>query len=221
MDRLSGPALESAIERLLAVKAAVAVVEHMPAIDSLTPGERETLQGFKAEPRRESWLLGRSALKIVMRGSNDGPDTTLVRFPHRAYSLAHTAGLAAAVRVREPAVLGVGIDIERPSRQPQMRAAHFFLTETERSWVDTQLEGRRPACLLRLWTVKEALYKANPENASTVLAEYQLDEPGAESARARIVMESSVFLFQYVTCTFEDAVVSVAVATGGSQCQKS
>ena len=42
----------------------------------------------------------------------------------------------------------------------------------------------RPRELLRLWTVKEALFKANPGNRDTMLGQYLLADPSALAGSA-------------------------------------
>jgi hypothetical protein len=43
---------------------------------------------------------------------------------------------------------------------------------------------------LRLWTTKEALFKANAANEGTLLTHYVLDEPGAATGTARWTAEA-------------------------------
>ena len=50
----------------------------------------------------------------------------------------------------------------------------------ERAWLDTLPSERRDAELLRLWTAKEALYKADPTQGESIVAEYVLASPGDE-----------------------------------------
>lgn len=79
-----------------------------------------------------------------------------VHGPHR--SLSHTSGLAVAVAARQP----VGVDIE--VRQPSERGRRFFVRPDD-----------TPADLLHVWTVKEATFKADPDNAGRILRDYRLD----------------------------------------------
>src|SRR5688500_8593893 len=76
---------------------------------------------------------------------------------------------------------GVGVDIET-GRRPPPRMARFFLTRKERRC----LGQPSPEQLLRLWTVKEALFKADPLNHRRVLADYALDDPLADAGCARV-----------------------------------
>ncbi len=146
--------------------------------------------------RRRDWLLGRGALKALLGGA----DTAALSFPHRSLSLTHAGGLAVAAQVRDvAAVAGTGVDYE--SRRPtDRRTARFFLHERE----ETGCED-----LLRLWTVKEALFKATPENEHAVLLDYHLDDPLVLAGEA---VGSAGQRFRYASTYVEDGWVTVAVS---------
>jgi acyl carrier protein len=61
--------------------------------------------------------------------------------------------------------------------------ARFFLGPEEQDWLGRLPERDRNREQLRLWTVKEALFKADPDNHSTVLLDYRVD-PAARSGGA-------------------------------------
>jgi hypothetical protein len=129
----------------------------------LTAGE---LAAAPDGPRRHDWLLGRAALKAHGIG-----DTSTVAFPNRCLSLTHSAGVAVAARC-DGDQAGVGVDLEG-WRTIDPRTARFFLKPNEQG------------DLLRLWTVKEALFKATPANAGAVLVDYEVDDPLAMEGTAR------------------------------------
>lgn len=129
---------------------------------TLTLAERALMPAGR---RRHDWLLGRAALK-----GQGVADTSAVTFPDRRLSLTHAAGVAVAARC-EGRQAGVGVDFEG-WRAIDERAARFFLQPHERG------------DLLRLWTVKEALFKATPANAGAVLVDYALDDPLAHEGAA-------------------------------------
>lgn len=128
----------------------------------LTPGERAALDRLKAERRRESWLRGRAALKALL----GDVDTTALSFPHPEISLTHTEDVAVAVACE--GARGVGVDLE--VRPPSERAARRFLSEAE-------FAGTSPDDWLRLWTVKEARFKADLRNKGRTILEYGIDDP--------------------------------------------
>ena len=137
------------------VELAVATV---PApVATLTPAERARLPDG---PRRHDWLLGRTALKAHGIG-----DTSSVAFPNRCLSLTHSAGTAVAARCDGDQV-GLGVDLEG-WRTIDPRAARFFLRPDEKG------------DLLRLWTVKEALFKATPDNAGVAFLDYAVADSHA------------------------------------------
>ena len=50
-------------------------------------------------------------------------------------------------------------------------------TEREQAWLRAEKTERWPLHLLRLWCVKEAVFKANPDNAGRSLADHTLANP--------------------------------------------
>lgn len=130
----------------------------------LAPGERARLPDGL---RRHDWLLGRAALKALL-----GPlDTSSVVFPNRSLSLTHSAGVAVAARCDGPQA-GLGVDLEG-WRAIEPGTARFYL------WPHEQGD------LLRLWTVKEALFKATPANDGAVFLDYEVDDPHALEGTAQ------------------------------------
>lgn len=66
---------------------------------------------------------------------------------------------------------GIGIDYEPWRESADLRTSRFFLRPAEQACA---LDGRS---LLRLWTVKEALFKATPDNGDAVLVDYRITDP--------------------------------------------
>lgn len=157
----------------------------MPAA-TLTAGE---LAVRPDGPRRQDWLLGRAALKAHGIG-----DTSTVVFPNRCLSLTHSAGVAVAARC-DGDQAGVGVDLEA-WRTIDPRAARFFLGPDERG------------DLLRLWTVKEALYKATPANAGAVLVDYRIDDPCALEGTAQ---DRNGRIFEYLSRRRPEGWLTIAV----------
>jgi len=105
------------------------------------------------------------------------PMTTPV-WPCPYASLTHCGDVAVAVAVplgRPADGVGVDLEFERPIRSGFARmicAAH------ELAWLDTLPPEARAAEVLRLWTVKEALYKADLAQGDAIVAHYAVAEPG-------------------------------------------
>lgn len=161
----------------------------------LTGGERRQLPDAGSR-RRQDWLLGRAALKQVVEGG----DTSLVCFPHRCLSLTHAAGVAVAGRT-DGDQAGVGVDYEGP-HATDPRIAPLFLVERERE------AAAGPDDLLRLWTVKEALFKATPDNEGATFLDYELVEPAALAGEAE---DGTGRRFRYVSGGLWGGRLTVAV----------
>lgn len=150
----------------------------------LSPGERAAWGALPpAGRRRADWLRGRAALKLLLAGA----DTCDVAFPHPGVSLTHSGELAVAAGAGGQ--LGFGVDFEA-AHAVDARAARFFLHPHERA------EGGE---LLRLWTVKEALYKATPDNGGGGLLDYELADHeapvgSATDGRGRVFRYASGWL---------------------------
>jgi 4'-phosphopantetheinyl transferase EntD len=178
----------------------------------MTPGEAAQLASLSGERRRRLWFTGRRALRRALGVCGQPVDTSMYGFPNPIASLSHSAEFAvAAVLVGDAAeVVGVGVDVELDC-SPDPRTASFFLTDRERAWLETVPSERRADSLVRLWTVKEALFKADPDNASTVLRDYAVHDPAAHNGRATR-MGARGPEFCYVSLAFPRGTVSVAVA---------
>lgn len=182
MIPLDVPALERAIRGNLGLDLRLAVAAQPLPARRLSPRERSRAARLATAGRRIEWLTGRAALKRLLARIGKKADAAEILFPNSCYSLTHSGGIAVAAGVARAGPLGVGVDLElRPGMDP--RTARFFLTPYERSCVE-----RAGICqtteLLRLWTIKEAVYKADPENRDRVLADYGLPEPARACGRA-------------------------------------
>jgi acyl carrier protein len=141
----------------------------------------------------------RSALGLL------GPPADRYAFPHPRVSLSHTTATAAAAVAIGPAA-GIGVDVERP-RPADPRTARFFLRPREQAWL-----GRHPDRAvehLRLWTVKEALFKADLANADRTLRDFATDDP---AARTGLAAGPDGGRFVYTTVRRADLILSVATA---------
>jgi 4'-phosphopantetheinyl transferase EntD len=172
----------------------------------LTPGEQATLSGFTAPARRESWLRGRAALKRLLQTLGESEDTSALRFPHPRLSLSHSESWAIAVGTGSPKIQGIGVDLEIKAA-PKPEIARRFLNPAELVWLRRLDEGEGPRLLHRIWTVKEATFKADPENAQASLREYGLADPGYAAGKAR----RGPRIFYYAAFEVPRGFLSVAV----------
>ncbi|HJV08575.1 MAG TPA: hypothetical protein VJ653_02815 [Acidimicrobiales bacterium] len=168
---------------------ALAVATTPAPLSTLTPGERAQLPHG---PRRHDWLLGRAALKAAGAG-----DTSLLAFPNRCLSLTHAAGVAVAARC-DGDQAGVGVDLEA-WRTIDPQSAPLYLRPGE--------DGD----LLRLWTVKEALFKATPANAGVALVDYEVEDPLAYEG---VAADRHGRTFEYQSRRRPEGWLTVAVCVG-------
>jgi phosphopantetheinyl transferase (holo-ACP synthase) len=151
---------------------------------ALSLSEQKRFQTLDDTARAESWLLGRAALKNLRSQLDGCTDIDSLNFPNARFSLSHSADVALAVAEPSGCLEGIGIDLEVDARI-QPAAARFFLTDDEQQWLQSQPSERWSHHLLRLWCVKEAVFKANPENAGKLLADHELEHPTDAKGAAR------------------------------------
>jgi acyl carrier protein len=140
-----------------------------------------------------------------------GPDARLAprefAVPHPHLSISHTDREGAAAAALGPAT-GTGVDLER-LRPTDPRTAHFFLQPEEAAW----LRNASPygTAHVRLWTVKEALFKADLRNATTMLRDYVIDDPAAGTGLASGPCGAR---YAYTSIQRRDTILTVAVHIG-------
>ncbi len=136
--------------------------------------------------RAEHHRQGRTALREVLAELGDPRDPFSIAFPQPRLSVSHSAAIAVAVGSRCRENLGLGVDLEFARPFPPS-AARFFLDPGELRDLARSDPGT-PDLLLELWTAKEAVFKADPGNRTTMLRDYHLaalrpgDPPGHGSA---------------------------------------
>ncbi len=170
----------------------LAVATAPVTVEELTPGELARLPDGL---RRHDWLLGRAALKAVLGIA----DTSVVAFPNRSVSLTHSGGVAVAARCDGPQA-GLGVDLEG-WQTIDPRTARLYLHAHEQG------------DLLRLWTVKEALFKATPDNDAAVFLDYEVDDPHALTGRARDRLGRT---FEYVSTSRPEGWLTLAASFEGT-----
>ncbi|MCP5245549.1 MAG: 4'-phosphopantetheinyl transferase superfamily protein [Burkholderiales bacterium] len=137
-------------------------------------------------------------------------DATRIVMPHARYSLTHCLNTVAAVANPFKHALGIGIDLEY-GRSMDPRAARFFLTHKEQRIVDTLDTVQRQ--LLRLWTVKEAIYKADLNNHCNFwFFDYETQNPGALTGIATKVNCPGKKKFRYASMPYQDGFLTIAIA---------
>ncbi len=141
----------------------------------LNAAEHAELERFETEARRRDWRRGRLALKSVLRSLDRSDDTSGIHLPVPQLSLTHSDEAAIAVGTPQLEAL-VGIDVEVP-RRVNARMALWFLNEPELDWLGKRNVSVRAHDLVRLWTVKEAVFKCHPANRGLVMTDFTIAEP--------------------------------------------
>jgi len=182
-----GAALANAIvvlaQEMRRLRIVTAVATIGCASPSLSPGEETRYRGLGSKSRRETWLAGRAAIKAGRERLGLDTDTSALRFPDACTSLTHAGGYAVAVTAPRGALHGIGIDLEA-WRSTAAGITRFFLTDAERDWIEGLPPDRQERDRIRLWTVKEAVFKAQPDNHGMILTQFALDDPSAERGAA-------------------------------------
>jgi hypothetical protein len=181
----------------------------------LSDGEAAQLTGLSSPTRRRTWLTARRALHSALAAAGLPEDTSTYAFPHRCASLSYADECAVAVAVEHRDVLGVGVDVEN-SPGPAPETAPLFLVEHEQQTLTAVPASRQRAELLRMWTVKEALYKADPANAGIDLRRYTVDRPLAHHGVARRAGSGGP-AFRYLTLDLPRSILTVAVLLSGER----
>ena len=176
-------------------------------VHALSAGERTVAERLSKRARVE-FLRGRAAQKSALAALGLDTDTSLVRMPHRNHSLTHAGDIAVSAFTNAERVLGIGVDFE-PHANVSADRARFFLTQHElQTWPDV-LQPHHAPDLLRLWTVKEALYKATADNDALTVRDYTVNEPWAWNGAAALAGRPDVAL-RYVTAVARGGYLTVA-----------
>lgn len=118
--------LQEQLSDELGVTLTAVIATEPVSTESLLASELLQLQPIHSAKRIESWLLGRAALKKLLRNLGWDTDTSQLSFPHSSLSLSHTANAAIAVCVQDDRISGVGVDVER-KRDMNPKSGRFFL----------------------------------------------------------------------------------------------
>jgi 4'-phosphopantetheinyl transferase EntD len=180
---LEPAALECRLSEDLGIRCSVAVADKPAPLSSLSPAERRRVAALGSSSRADSYRLGRAACKALLARLGENPAIDELVFPHNRFSLTHSGGVAIAFAIGGESPAGAGIDFETcPGISDQ--AERFYLLQHERRWLRLPSRPRVADERLRLWTVKEALFKADLDNSGTVLSDYATADPSAASGWA-------------------------------------
>lgn len=200
---LNAQDIEYRFSGLLALPIKVAVFTAQDSLPALTDAELAKFATLTNDRARQSWCAGRSALKLLLQHAQQPVDTCALRFPNAHYSLSHSRGTAIAVLSTSANGIGIDLEFDR-SINPGIRK--FFLNEQELR--HETAHALTDDDLLRLWTVKEAIYKSDLQNKEQLLARYTVASLNSQSGTAR----RGNFQFNYASIRQGGAWISIAVA---------
>ncbi len=194
--------LEQQWQAWLGIPLLVSIANQAFPVESLTSGEFAFYQSLPAS-RQDSWLRGRGAAKAVMGRLGVSTDTSRISWPNSFLSLSHSGCLAIAVGSLSK-VRGIGVDLEM-NRPIPSRAFKYYLQPKETLAVYSERDS------LRLWTVKEALFKSDPENLDRLLFHYETRDATQSRGQAQSLLARESCLWQYASTDLDFGYITLAL----------
>ncbi len=151
---------------------------------------------------------GPDALARALEAAGRATDS-VAGWPCPYASLTHAGSVAIAVALPVGALAeGLGVDLEI-DRTIKRGLARLVCSAREQAWIDDLPDFLQSTELLRLWTAKEALYKADPAQGDAIVAEYSLANPAAAITDGRRAGHDSTA--RVMSVRLADATISLAV----------
>ncbi len=204
--------LETRVSAALHTPIHIAVCRSDHHAATLNPAEQAQLARFETDARRRDWRRGRLALKALLRSMGQSDDTSGIDFPCPRLSLTHGDGSALAVGTSLPE-MRIGVDYEA-LRSVNERIARWFLNDSELEWLAQFDAAERADALIRLWTVKEAVFKCHPENKGLVLKDFTIADPSSIVCDVR---SSDGWVFRCVSVSEDRGYISIAIQGEGNE----
>ncbi len=164
--------------------------------------DRQRLSSFSTSARKKQWLRGRSALYAIAAKLEMNIPLSALDPPCPGISLTHNGKISIAAGVGSRR--GIGVDFES-WRLIEPAMLRWFLTESEQQQLAVPSNFTR----LRLWTIKEALFKASSENQGLLLTDFEIDEVAAMTGCARNCTSNSQL--HYTSFMLRQGVLSIAI----------
>lgn len=124
-------------------------------------------------------------------------------------SLTHAGNRLYAMTAYGKSTLGMGVDFE-PWRAMDARHARLMLTPQERG----QAHNASAEDLLRIWTIKEALFKADVGGQQRWVNAYELEHPLRRSGFGKVRCNGMTKRFRYLSIRTTEGILSTAFALG-------
>lgn len=133
-----------------------------------------------------------------------------LKFPQRSYSITHCGATIVCAMATDQRINGLGVDLELGREIPDA-AGRLYLSRHERRSLEAGTAYTN-ANLLRVWTVKEALFKADMDNHRRGwLSCYECINPCRFSGKARVRSNPAGKRFKFASIPFQSGFLTVAV----------
>lgn len=132
-----------------------------------------------------------------------------LRCASRDRSLTHAGKRMYAITAGHTSLNGIGIDFE-PWRVLDSRHARMMLTPQER----LRAQQASNEDLLRIWTIKEALFKADMGGQQRWVNAYELECPLRRSGIGKVQSNGRIKRFRYLSIRTTEGILSTAFALG-------
>ena len=170
-------------------------------------------------PAEASWDLrrrvhetGRTTLGRMLVQARQGRvfQARRMKFPQHSYSISHCRETVFCALATDRRIHGLGVDLELDRAIPPT-ADRLYLSEREQRILEAG-SAYSNTDLLRVWTVKEALFKADMENRRRGwLFSYECFDPCRISGRAWVRSKPAANRFRFASIPFRSGYLSLAV----------
>ncbi len=155
-----------------------------------------------SDSRSLEWAESRRCVVDVL----DGLQKNGVQLSNALISLSHTPGTAIVVGAEKMQNrIGIGVDLEISSRAISPRTAKAFVFPE-----DQRCSPHLSA--LQIWVIKEACYKANPMNQSTVISDYLISQSDGIDHGKLVCSKSPETEFYFRLAETENLLIAFAYA---------
>lgn len=155
-----------------------------------------------------TWRGRRKALGKLLTELHLGPSEKAddLCFPQQRVSLSHSGCWSIALGTSSMKPRGIGIDFESNINM-DAASTRLFLSQRERMRL-----GANTSQALRIWSIKEAIFKSDPDNNNHRVWNYELFNPA--SHRGRAFRDGCNKTFYYFSLILLEGVLAVSVCTG-------
>lgn len=169
--------LETEASRALQIPISLVSARKPLLSSTLDLADEQRLIEFSTPQRKQQWLRGKHAiLKLAQKLDLNIPLSRL-HPPCTGISLTHNGKWSIAAGIDNGQSIGVDFESWHQIDDAMLR---WYLTPDEQRQMKTASQFTR----LRLWTIKEALYKANHSSREFALTDFELEQVSALTGKA-------------------------------------